>query len=63
MITFTSKLYVVFLIFVYASNDVQAQFVKMLEKSLKKLELSHTEWKYYKSYFINQWEQVAKRGI
>lgn len=63
MITFTSKLYVVFLIFVYASNDVQAQFVKMLEKSLKKLEQSHTEWKYYKSYFINQWEQVAKRGI
>ena len=60
MITFTSKLYVAFLIFVYASNDVQAQFVKMLEKSLKKLELSHTEWKYY---FINQWEQVAKRGI
>lgn len=43
MIAFTGKLYVAFLIFAYASNDVQAQFVKMLEKSLKKLELSHTE--------------------
>jgi len=37
-------------------GHIWAQVVRILERTLEKLELSSTDRKYDKSFFINQWE-------